>query len=559
MRLAIIFAAVLALALCVQGQTVDAPKEPTKGSFEGTVVKDPDDEPIKKAIIEMIAENQGEGGNYTATSDAEGRFKIADILPGRYRVVLERAGYVGIDSKRKRSLGWMLSIEAGQEIHDHKLHMLAAAIVTGRVLDEDGDPMANVDVSVLRRKGKSLEAIGSTATNDLGEYRIGGLLAGKYYLSAMPLPNFQTFATRKTIAGKETAALQTSYLRTFYPGVVDRAQASTIELKAGMETPMDFSLSRKHAASVRGRVLGMAPGTGGMVSLRNKESFTEFNSGEIGKDGKFEILNVVPGSYRITAMTVVNDKPHVESQPLEVDTSDVEDVEFVPQPPAILRGRVRFSGKSSKAEGTSGFIFLRSTEGDDEFESGVTISGDETTDSSDYGKLKPDGSFEIKNVRPGNYEIMFARDSQEDRNSFVESVTAGTKEFVDTGLKVNGGAFVLDVTVSSGAGVIEGVVTGDNKEPVIGSAVVAVPEARFRKQASRYARAETDQNGRFSIRGLRPGTYSLCAWESAEEGDQYLDPDFLKTADEHGTPIKVEKSSHQRVELKIIPAPVDQP
>ena len=105
-------------------------------------------------------------------------------------------------------------------------------------------------------------------------------------------------------------------------------------------------------------------------------------------------------------MTVVNDKPHVESQPLEVDTSDVEDVEFVPQPPAILRGRVRFSGKSSNAEGTSGFIFLRSTEGDDEFESGVTISGDETTDSSDYGKLKPDGSFEIKNVRPGNYEIM---------------------------------------------------------------------------------------------------------------------------------------------------------
>jgi polysaccharide lyase family 4-like protein len=256
---------------------------------------------------------------------------------------------------------------------------------------------------------------------------------------------------------------------------------------------------------------------------------------------------------------VVNDKPHVESQPLEVGTSDVEDVEFVPQPPAILRGRVRFNGTSSKAEATSGFVFLRSTEGDDEFESGVTVSGDETSDSSDYGKLRPDGSFEIKDVRPGNYEIMFARDSQEDRNSFVESVTAGTKEFVDTGLKVNGGTLVLELTVSSGAGVIEGVVTGDNKEPAIGSAVVAVPEARFRKQASRYGRAETDQNGRFSIRGLRPGTYALCAWESAEEGDQYLDPDFLKAADEHGTAIKVEKSSHQRVELKIIPAPVDQP
>ena len=301
MRLAIIFVTVLALALCVEAQNTEAPKEPTKGSLAGTVVKDPDDEPIKKAIIEMIAENQGEGGNYTATSDAEGRFTIADILPGRYRVMVERTGYVGVDKKKKRSQGWMLSIEAGQQIKDQKLHMLAAAIVTGRVLDEDGDPMSNVNVSVLRRKGKSLEPLGSAATNDLGEYRIGGMLAGKYYLSAMPLPNFQMFAMRKTAEGKDPTATQTSYLRTFYPGVVDRTQASTIELKAGAETPMDFSLSRKHAASVRGRVLGLAPGTGGMVTLQSKESFVEFNSGDIGKDGnlKFRMLRPAPTELRL--------------------------------------------------------------------------------------------------------------------------------------------------------------------------------------------------------------------------------------------------------------------
>ena len=58
--------------------------------------------------------------------------------------------------------------------------MLAAGILTGRVLDEDGDPMANVEVNVLRRKGSAFESSGSAHTNDLGEYRIGGLLAGKY-------------------------------------------------------------------------------------------------------------------------------------------------------------------------------------------------------------------------------------------------------------------------------------------------------------------------------------------------------------------------------------------
>jgi hypothetical protein len=214
MRLAIIFAAVLALALCVEGQTAEAPKEPTKGSFEGTVVKDPDDEPIKKAIIEMIAENQGEGGNYTATSDAEGRFKIAEILPGRYRVVLERTGYVGIDKKKNRALGWMLSIEAGQEIKDQKLHMLAAAIVTGRVLDERGSHGKRRRIRVAT-KGKALEPlVRLRQTISAVSYRRP--LAGKP-LSAMPLPTFRrSYAQDRR--RQETAASQTSYLRTFYPG-----------------------------------------------------------------------------------------------------------------------------------------------------------------------------------------------------------------------------------------------------------------------------------------------------------------------------------------------------
>ena len=559
MRLAIIFVAILALALCAGAQTTEAPKEPAKASLEGIVVKDPGGEPVKKAILEMIAENQAGGGNYTATTDAEGHFKVADILPGRYRVIVERTGYIEVDKKGRRSQGSMLSFGTGQETKGQTFHMLAAAIVTGRVIDEEGDPMANVNVTVLRHKGTSLEATGSAQTNDLGEYRIGGLLAGKYYVSAAPLPNFQTIAMiAKSAEGHDAAAPRTSYLRTFYPGVLDRAQASTVELRSGEETPVDFSLSRRHATSVHGKVLGFAPGTGGMVMLRNKEANTEFNSGEIDKDGKFEILNVAPGSYTLVAFMVMTDKPQIVRQALEVGTSDIEDVQLAPQSPANIRGRVRFSRKDSKAEASSGVIFLHSMDGDDEFESGVSISGDETSGSPTFAKLKPDGSFELKNVPPGNYELTFGGDSQQGRDVFVESISAGTKDYSDTGLPVHGGSIVLDVVVSSDAGVVDGVVSGEKSEPAPGSVVVAVPEVRFRKQASRYAHAEADQNGRFSIRGLRPGAYSLYACDNLE-GDEYLDPEFLKSSDAHGTVVTVEKSSHQRVELKLAPAPAEQP
>src|SRR5262249_48197379 len=154
MKLAGIVVCFLALAECVPAQTkTTETKAPAKASLQGSVVKEPSEEPLKKAIIELIGENQEEGGNYTATSDQDGHFKITDILPGRYLMVAERTGYLEVDAKRRRSGGISLSFEAGQELKDQVLHMLPASVILGRVLDEDGDPMPNVEVAVLRRQG----------------------------------------------------------------------------------------------------------------------------------------------------------------------------------------------------------------------------------------------------------------------------------------------------------------------------------------------------------------------------------------------------------------------
>src|ERR1700693_441181 len=109
MRQHIIVVCVLALASRAPSQVATASREPAKASLEGSVVKEPAGEPLKKAIVELIAENQEEGGNYTATSDADGRFKIVDILPGRYKMFVERSGYIEVDQKRRRSSGVALS------------------------------------------------------------------------------------------------------------------------------------------------------------------------------------------------------------------------------------------------------------------------------------------------------------------------------------------------------------------------------------------------------------------------------------------------------------------
>ena len=116
--------------------------------------------------------------------------------------------------------------------------------------------------------------------------------------------------------------------------------------------------------------------------------------------------------------------------------------------------------------------------------------------ASDYGKeLKPDGSFEIKNVRSGNYgNTVRKRFAGGSRTALSRSVTAGARNYRRHGIESEWrhGCARRTCSSDSGAGVIAGVVTGEIKEPAIGSAVVAVPEARFRKQASRaYGRTET--------------------------------------------------------------------
>ncbi len=178
--------------------------------------------------------------------------------------------------------------------------------------------------------------------------------------------------------------------------------------------------------------------------------------------------------------------------------------------------------------------------------------------SSGMGRVKADGTFELKNVPPGVYQVDVSGDTKAMGNCFVESVVAGTKDVADTGLKVSGGTISIDVTVSSGAGVVDGVVANDKNEPVAGAVVVAVPEEKYRKQQSRYGKVTADQRGHFTLRGLRPGGYTLFAWENVE-GDDYFDPEYLKKYGGNEAALQIEKGQHQNTSLKVVPAAPDQP
>src|ERR1700722_13817302 len=192
-------ALVIGFALPAAGQSSNtAAKVASSGGVvvSGLVTKDPGSEPVKKALIELIAENQSVGGNYTAVTAADGTFRIEGIVPGRYRLMAERTGFVEVERSQPRSDGRLLTLAAGQELKDVAIRLQATAAVDGRVTDEDGDPLSEAQVAVLRQMfaGGRIrwQQAGGERTNDLGEYRVAGLAAGRYYISVTPPPNFKS-------------------------------------------------------------------------------------------------------------------------------------------------------------------------------------------------------------------------------------------------------------------------------------------------------------------------------------------------------------------------------
>src|SRR6202041_3127683 len=113
----------------------------TTATGQGCVGKAPVCEAVKKTLIELISENQNEGGDYTAVACGDGGFRVEGVVPGRYHLFVERTGYLEVEKHRTRSDGRVLTLAAGQEVTDVLVRLQAAAVVEGRVTDEDGDPL----------------------------------------------------------------------------------------------------------------------------------------------------------------------------------------------------------------------------------------------------------------------------------------------------------------------------------------------------------------------------------------------------------------------------------
>ena len=548
----------LLLCLTVLGTGVFAQTAAKPASIEGIVTRDPDGQPVKKALIELIAENQSEAGDYTAVTVPDGTFRIENIIPGRYHLFTERTGLLDTDKQRGRTEGRILALSAGQEVKDIHLRLLAAAVIRGRVMDEDGDPLANVEVTALRQTfvaGHShWEQAGAERTNDLGEYRIANLPAGNIYISVSPPPDFKTLIELSGAAARDANAPEkpapATYQTTYYPGTTDRSQATPIAIHAGDDFPADFSLVPHPSVTVRGSVVNIPPRASASIMLQSRDFSLMMNGVEMHKDGSFVIRDVSPGNYTILASVDGAAVPMTARQALQVGSTNVDGLRLSPQPGANVHGHLRFESKNPvKFDPERIFLTLQMVDATEENETSPVFR----ENFSNVTHVAADGSFQWTDVPAGNYYVQIVGDGVANGDWFMKSVLSGGRDVNDSGISVNGGDVMLDLVASTNGGVAEGVVVNDKGEPVPNAIVVAVPEAHMRGRVDRYGKTVSDQMGAFSLRALRPGGYTLFAWESVE-GEEYFNPEFLKSYEGQGSSLHVSEGERKSVQLQVIAA-----
>ncbi|MFN7997470.1 MAG: carboxypeptidase-like regulatory domain-containing protein [Bryobacteraceae bacterium] len=547
----------MALALCAQQLPVQpafpgsnqqqSTKPETKPedlcTLDGQVTNNATGAPVGKTEITLMGTDRPKAGtmpgNYSAVSDPGGNFVISGIEPGRYRLSASRTGFVRLEYGARGPMrgGTLLSLSTGQRMKDLSLRLTPQAVITGKVVDENNDPVVSASVQAQRYSyiegKKQLIPMGSAMTNDLGEYRLHGLAPGRYYLSAKPTDD----EWESTVDASATPEAE-GYIITYYPGTANSTMAVQLEVTSGAQLRgTNITLAKGRTFRIRGHVEG-----------RNDVQISLFPRGQtrymsMGQDhssdqkGNFEIRDVLPGAYTITAVAWADRSTLSATQDVDVSDSNIDNLVLVLDAGLELQGRI-------VAEGT-GTPNLDSVQ--------VFLNPRDTNRVNYYGGgsgTVKDGVFKLPNTQPAQYDLQIWNLPD---GYWLKSLRMGDQEVKDAGMDLtHGPGAPITVTIAPNAGQIDGVVMNEQQQPAPGATVVLVPEPKLRDRRTAYKTATSDQNGRFNLKSLDPGEYKLFAWEDIEYG-AYMDPDFLQPVEDRGQSITIQEGSRESVQLTRIP------
>jgi uncharacterized protein (DUF2141 family) len=525
-----------------QAKTGQAQRD-TTGQISGHVYRSDGGEPIAKATVTLRGLQHA--NPQVVQTGADGAFVFRDLEPGTYMLQAERTGFVpknyGQEGAGRNST---INLTAGQTLNDMNIPLEMAGVISGNVTDEGDEPLEGIAVAAMRMRyfaggREDVVVMHTERTDDLGNFRLAGLMPGSYYLQA---------------AGAEgggRGSVNASYRRIYYPSAALLNGAQTIQVVAGNEIRgIHLSIPLQVGYSISGVVTDteedgprpynimvlLSEGSAESAGLPVATTVTH-------TDGSFIVHGVPAGDYVLVArgtggrglspgadvLTIVQGDPGTGIASVTVANAD-SSANIVIGRAGAVRGEIAVDG----AKGAGSFGVSVALEA-----SGGRRAGSRTS-------VGATGTFAIEGIAPGRYSFVVAGAPM----LYVKQATCAGADYAVQPVVMDSGTLLSDckILLANDAGAFTGrVMDGDNGVPDM--VVVAIPESRTLRRVARYAmRGKTDGNGLFHIVGVIPGEYELFAVPEDEYGS-YFALDFADRNQNSATRVSLKPGENQVVML----------
>jgi protocatechuate 3,4-dioxygenase beta subunit len=541
----------ITLALVIALQLLQTPSDqprPATATIRGHVFAGDTKQPLRKAQVRLfqidvspVPNAAASRENRLATTDADGKYEFKDLPAGRFNLSASKGSYVAISwgQQQPNEPGKPLEILTGQTLERVDFTLPRGGVMTGRIVDELGDPMSAVQVATVRSQvvngqRRMLPTGRSASTNDLGEFRLFGIMPGQYYLQA---------TWRRMGPNDPSLPDRTGYPVTFFPGTADAGNAQRITVGAGQQiSDLAMTMLPIKTARVEGTVVDSngQPMAGVMLSVTqlSSDGVPMFGNSNLTRpDGGFTFASLAPGDYTLRTLPRPGEKESA-SMKISVGSADVKDLRLVASAPSTITGRVVVDPAEALSLPPALMI--------------AAMSMDPTTQSfgNQPSRVGDDMSFELT-AMPGKSRILMTNLPPA---WTVRSVRINSTDVIDDGIDVKPNESVggVEVELTTKVTSVSGLVTDERGDPVKEYTVVFFPaDSKRWTPGSRYLRiARPDQEGRFKISGLPPGEYNAIALDKIDQG-QSTDPEFLERERNRASTFTVLDGETRTVDLRL--------
>jgi hypothetical protein len=444
--------------------------------------------------------------NRAATTDDAGVFRFTSLPPGKYEGFVTAGPHrTSHDMQPLAGSPPRAPIELAKgAVREINIALARTRAIPVRVVDEFGDPLSEVTISVYRPPAMNTAAVAIRhRTDDRGRMRVTGLGSGRYVVCADTMGAFGTQGARNPVRER--------LLRTCYPSAANEADAEVVVVGTAPVDEIEIRMRRGRTFTISGIVLDASgvPAAGAQVGLSVYREGSSSSSGgsRVGPDGRFRIDNVRPGAYGIRSSIGGPDRPEDRRAheaafvPIRVADSDAEDIVVTLSKGVDVVGHLVLEDPTLRLPPSQGSGFMIAARLADDFLSG---SG-----SRIYAYARTDRTFTITSV--------FGRRTLDFMNVpagwYVKEVRYRGADVTDKAIDFSRSDGSLEVVLSTRGAMVTGRVLDDLARPLRG-AFVWLLRADGETVTGPAAEASTSANGEFRFGPLRAGEYVAVAFAS---------------------------------------------